>query len=234
MASTSAPRAVLISRASGRMCAERGRIHQAAGLVRQRAVQADHVGAREQLPERRRAVRRRPSAGSRSPDGSRYGRCAASTCMPNARATRATPRPRLPSPTMPSVLPGESRETGNRAGRTSRLRCPGAGAQQRFVFPQPMRQRQDQREHVLGHRRRAVVADVRYGDAAGAGGVECDVVGAGGGEADELQPRRDGDDALSRATILLTMTISASRTRPANSSSLAVPGVEREIRAAGA
>jgi hypothetical protein len=64
---------------------------------------------------------------------------------------------------------------------------PGPQPHQRVVLAQALRQQQHRAEHVLHDRGRAVVAQVADADAALAGGLEVDIVGARGGEHDELE-----------------------------------------------
>ena len=65
---------------------------------------------------------------------------------------------------------------------------PGAVDRGLTVFAKTVRQKKDRAEHVLRHGHGAVVADIAHRDAEFARGLEIDVVGAGGGEADESQP----------------------------------------------
>ena len=92
-----------------------------------------------------------------------------------------------------------ARELANRVIEHRELirALPRAGLQRAIVLAHLVREREQHGPHVLHDGGRAVVADVAHGDAALAGGIEVDVVGAGRGERDELQ-LRVALDALAR------------------------------------
>ncbi|MNC32677.1 hypothetical protein D3C75_810400 [compost metagenome] len=64
---------------------------------------------------------------------------------------------------------------------------PASGAYRGLVVGQAGGQGEQQHQGVLGHRRGAVALAVAHGDTVGAGGVEVDVVGAGGGDQYQLE-----------------------------------------------
>ena len=99
-------------------------------------------------------------------------------------------------------LAGELADRRARHGELFGAR-PGAVDGGLAVFAKAVREQQDRAEHVLRHGRGAVVADIAHRDAEFARGLEIDVVGAGGGEADELSP----GTARMRARVMFSLLV---------------------------
>ena len=185
--STSAPRAALTSSAPGRSSASRVASISPRVVSRHRQVEADDVGGRERGLDRRGAARRRARPCARRSRTGRRRRCA---CRAPGPAT-ATSRPMRPKPSSASVLSASSMPA-------KRSRSQRAVAQRALGGADVARQRQQQRERVLGGGDDVRLGRVADDDARRRRGVDVDVVDADARAADHAQPGRRRDQRRRR------------------------------------